>query len=228
MGAGVRLRARHYLYLGLAAGLGCSASLRSPLSVQPVVQVETRPGLEERAPFRRVAVAPFRVAPGLARREDPQSPSGEEAALLVARHVSEAIEERGVDVIHAADLRRATGDAGGELPTPELARLAAERFGADAVLVGTVLRYQERVGQAAGSTRPAAVGFEVTLHGAPDGQPLWRATFDERQQALSENVLNAARYPGRGSRWLSAGELARWGASEVALAMPVGESWPSK
>ena len=59
---------------------------------------------------------------------------------------------------------------------------------------------------------------------APGGEQLWRATFDERQQALSENVFNAARYPGRGSRWLSAGELARWGAEEVAQVMPVGGS----
>ena len=185
-------------------------------------------GLGERAPFHRVAVAPFSVSPSLARRVDPDSPPSEEAATLVARHVSEAIEQRGVDVIPADDVRRATEGAGPELSTPELARLTAERFGAEVLLVGNVLRYQERVGQAAGSTRPAAVGFEVTLFGAPDGERLWRATFDERQQPLSENVFNAARYPGGGSRWLSAGELARWGAGELASVMPVGATWRSK
>ena len=171
-----------------------------------------------------MAVAPFSVTPNLARQADTDSPSSDEAAALVARHVAEAIEQRGVAVLPAGDVRRATEDAGLEVSPHELARLVAERFGAEALLVGKVLRYQERVGQAAGSTRPAAVGFEVTLYGAPEGERLWRAVFDERQQALSENVFNAARYPGRGSRWLSAGELARWGAEEVAQVMPVGGS----
>ena len=218
------MTARFFVSLVLGASLGCGSSITAPLRVAPVVKVQARPGLGARAPLHKVAVAPFSVAPTLARRVDPDSPSADEAALLVARHVSEAMEQRGVDVIPAPDVRRATEDAGSEITTHELARLVAERFGAEALLVGKVLRYQERVGRAAGSTRPAAVGFEVTLYGAPGGEQLWRATFDERQQALSENVLNAARYPGRGSRWLSAGELARWGSGEVARAMPVGGS----
>jgi imidazole glycerol phosphate synthase subunit HisF len=198
----MRLRARLLVTAVLSVCLGCGSSIGAPLRPAPVVKVETRPGLGERTPFHKVAVGPFSVTPNLARRTDPDSPSSDEAAALVARHVAEAMEQRGVDVIPAGDVRRATEDAGLELSTPELARLVAERFGAEALLVGKVLRYQERVGQAAGSTRPAAVGFEVTLYGAPEGERLWRATFDERQQALSENVFNAARYPGRGSRAL--------------------------
>lgn len=211
----------------LGVSLGCSSSISAPLRVQPVVQVETTPGLRDRAPFHRIAVAPFEASPSLARRQDPSSPSPQEAAALVARHVSEALAQR-ADVIPPDDLRHAMEEAGSELSTQALAKLVAERFAADALLLGTVLRYQERVGEAAGATRPAAVGFQVTLYGAPDGARLWRGTFDERQQPLSENVLNAARYPGRGSRWLTAGELARWGAEEVARAMPVQGAWPSK
>jgi hypothetical protein len=220
----MRLRARLLVTAALVGGLGCGSSISAPLRPAPIVKVEARPGVGERAPLRRVAVGPFSVTPSLARRADPDSPSSDEAAALVARHVAEAMEQRGVEVIPTEDVRRATEDAGPEISMPAMAQLVAERFGAEALLVGKVLRYQERVGQAAGSTRPAAVGFEVTLYVAPGGEQLWRATFDERQQALSENVFNAARYPGRGSRWLSAGELARWGAEEVALAMPVGGS----
>jgi len=208
----------------LSACLGCGSSISAPLRPAPIVKVEARPGAGDGAPLRRVAVGPFGVTPSLARRVDPDSPSSDEAAALIARHVAEAIEQRGVEVIPTEDVRRATEDAGPEISIPAMAQMVAERFGAEALLVGKVLRYQERVGQAAGSTRPAAVGFEVTLYGAPGGEQLWRATFDERQQALSENVFNAARYPGRGSRWLSAGELARWGAEEVAQVMPVGGS----
>ena len=49
------------------------------------------------------------------------------------------------------------------------------------------------------------------------------------EQKENHDILNrASRYPGRGSRWLSAGELARWGAGEVALAMPVEAAWRSR
>jgi hypothetical protein len=46
--------------------------------------------------------------------------------------------------------------------------------------------------------------------------------FNETQRPLSSNVLVASRYPGGGSRWLSAEELARWGAEETARSMPIG------
>ena len=69
--------------------------------------------------------------------------------------------------------------------------------------------------------KAAAVGFRVTLQGA-DGRTLWSAEFDERQQPLGENVLRAGQYPGGGSRWLTAEELARWGAQETVAALPLG------
>jgi hypothetical protein len=89
------------------------------------------------------------------------------------------------------------------------------------VLLGDAWRYVERSGEAAGTLRPASIGFEVTLYSAPGGQKLWSGVFDETQRALGENVLNAGRYPGGGTRWLTAEELLRWGATETATAMPV-------
>ena len=97
--------------------------------------------------------------------------------------------------------------------------MAASKFGATAVLLGRVERYRERGGEAFGTSRPASVAFEVTLFSAPDGRRLWRARFDETQQSLGSNVLNAPRYPGGGTRWLSAGELARWGADAAARSL---------
>jgi hypothetical protein len=99
--------------------------------------------------------------------------------------------------------------------------LVAVEFGADAVLLGAVTRFRERSGQAAGTMHPAAVGFEVTLYTAPGAQRLWNAVFSETQQALSENVLSTYRYPGGGTRWLTAEELAQWGARETVAAIPL-------
>ncbi len=97
----------------------------------------------------------------------------------------------------------------------QAAALAAHKFGATAVLTGEVLRYRERSGEALGTSRPASVGFELKLYAAPGGERLWTALFQETQQTITENVLRARRYPGRGTRWLTAAELARWGAQSA-------------
>jgi hypothetical protein len=79
-----------------------------------------------------------------------------------------------------------------------------------------VYRYKERQGGELGATRPAGVGFTVTVYATSDARELWGARFDQTQVALSENLFEARRYPGGGSRWLSAAQLAQWGAEETA------------
>jgi hypothetical protein len=188
------------------------------------VRTRAHPALAELAePLRKVAVAPFTPAGRLAL--GPEAGGGEDAAVapqLVAHQLSEALAARGVAVVPPEDVGRALGDMLADAAPGEIARVAAEKFGADGVVVGRVSRYVERSGEAAGTLRPASVGFEVTLLRAPGGEPLWTGLFEETQRALSENVLNAARYPGGGSRWLTAEELARWGATETARALPLG------
>jgi len=178
-----------------------------------------------REPIRTVAVAPFSVRDLVSQRaEFGDDPSTQ--AALVARHFTEALAARGIEVIPPTDVSRALGVEAGPGSEPYLPRTVAaaarEEFGVDAVVLGELTRFVERQGQAAGATRPASVGFRVTLYGAPEGQRLWSGAFEETQQALSANVLSASRYPGGGLRWLTAEELARWGAKETAASMPLG------
>jgi hypothetical protein len=201
----------------LAAALlavGCFVVTR-----EPAVHTQRFPAAEE-FQVRRVVVSPFRAGGELARLEErPDAPTADEAAKLVGRYVAEALGTQGLEVIPADDLSRsfpAEITPTTPLDPVALARVAADRFGADAVMVGAVDRYRDRTGEALGTTRPASVSFRVTLHRAPDGARLWNAVFDETQAPLNENVLNARRYPGGGTRWLSAEELARWGAEELA------------
>jgi len=60
----------------------------------------------------------------------------------------------------------------------------------------------------------------LTLYSAPDALRVWSARFDETQQSLSANVARARKYPGRGTRWLTAAELARWGIENAIAAVP--------
>ncbi len=204
------------LVLALAwAGLACA----------PVVRSERLPGLaDQRSPLERVAIAPFNPSFGLMRAKNLGDATPATVASMVTRQLTDALTER-VSVVPPEELGLALGIEGGtpgtRLSPVEVARRAAEEFGADAVVLGEVSRFVEREGEAAGTMRPASVGFVVTLYAAPGARPLWRARFDETQRALTENIFNAGRYPGAGSRWLSAEEMADWGAREIARALPL-------
>jgi len=170
----------------------------------------------------KIAVVPFAVSPEFKGTGEPGAATGTqgpEAAAIVTRIASEAFAAAGFDVIPASDVAQVFEAAGQPVPRDDriaLATAAAREFGATAVLSGTVHRYRERLGGELGSTRPASVGVELALDIAPGSRSLWTGRFDHTQQALSENALVASRYPGKGSRWLTAAELARWGLDNAA------------
>jgi curli biogenesis system outer membrane secretion channel CsgG len=183
----------------------------------PTVATQARPALAELdAPLRRIAVLPFSAAPLV--RAEAGGASPRDAAQLVSRYVAEALAARGVEVVAPEDIASTLAQAN---PSERAGRVIREKHGADAVVIGDVTRWEERKGEAYGAMKAAAVGFRVTLQGE-DGRTLWSAEFDERQQPLGENVLRAGQYPGGGSRWLTAEELARWGAQETVGALPLG------
>lgn len=202
----------------LPALLACSAP--------PVVEGRSLPALRTRPAVKRVAVAPFVIfpaSPGAVQTGARRTPA--RAAELIAHRLSEALANRSAGVVAAADMERALDAAGGMAPearTPErLAEFAARRFGADALIYGRLTRWRERIGGGAGSRQSAAVGFRVEMRSAPDGALLWEGAFSESQKPAGGNLLVASRYPSAGLRWLSAEELARWGAGHVADALPL-------
>lgn len=205
------------LLLGCCGALACAEPVRT----------QVHPGLRQlESPIDSVAVVPVQATGSLATQSDTRvGPPPEEATALVSRHIGEALGRRGVNVVAAEDSARALGLEAGSterLVPRAVARVMHEQFGVDAVLMGTAWRYVERSGQAAGTRRPASVGFEVVLYEAPGGQKLWSSIFNETQQGLGENVLTAGRLPGGGTRWLTAEELLSWGATETAAAVPLG------
>ena len=91
----------------------------------------------------------------------------------------------------------------------------ARDLGVDAVLYGKLYRFRERVGSEYSVKSPASVAFSMILVRATDGAVLWRYSFDETQQALTENILNWKFYRKAGMRWVTAEELARYGMEEA-------------
>lgn len=195
------------------------------------VHQEVYPAMSEKGGVvvTKVAVVPFSATGELARHgPENTTATNEEVVKMITRFVSESLMARGVSVVAADDFAAALADAGIDPAQPEnrrpVANLAAFQFRADGVVVGQVMRFRDRTGQSLAAANPASVGFTVTLYDAPAARRLWSGTFEETQQALNENLLNARRYPGGGTRWLTAQELAKWGAQEMSSSMPVSGS----
>jgi len=86
-------------------------------------------------------------------------------------------------------------------------RQVGEMVFADAVMVGRVQRFRQRVGDDWGVKTPASVAFVLDLIDVRRGDVIWSARFDETQKALSENIFAWGDISQRGVRWLSAEQL---------------------
>jgi len=197
---------------------GCAA-----LGPGPLVQQQDE-GLVA-ANLARVAVVPFASA----LRDEAGGSAGADAAAEIASALSEGLAGAGLDVVTPSDVAAAFAARGRPAPSsdPVAAAGAAQELGATAVVLGRVTRFRERVGSAAGATVAASVAFEVFVHEAPSGRRLWAGRFDETQPALSANVARARQFPGGGTRWLTAAEVARWGAGEAARAIAARPAEPA-
>jgi hypothetical protein len=206
-----RLRLSRAAAACATVGLACAGP--APIVVEHTYDV--RPGV-----LAKVAVVP--LYPHVPVPHAPGDPPAD-AADLVSRFVSEALAAKGVEVVAPSDVVVAFEGAGVVLPRQDpaaAARLVADRFGATGVLLGRLHRYREREGGAAGAVAAASVAFEVELHAAPDAVRVFGARFDQTQPAFSSDPLTARHYPGGGSRWLTAAELARFGAEKIVESIP--------
>ncbi len=186
----------------------------------PVVQQHTYAPAESF--LEKVAVAPFGLGARLRAGESARTATEADAGPLVERIMAEEMAARGIGVIPAGDVKIAFTRVGMKEPRADPqagAVIVFENFGATAVLLGEVSRFRERIGTKRGATGPASVAFVVTLHAAPSGRKLWSARFDETQVEFSAARVRARRYPGGGRRWLTAPELARFGAGAAVEAL---------
>ena len=146
------------------------------------------------------------------------SAAGEKITELMWTKLKSRVGLRVLSPIEAvAAARELAGGAGSEtVPAQKI----AQRLGADAALSGKVLVYQERVGSRLGADPPAVVGFEVKLV-APDGILLWEGNYYEKQRPMTEDFVGFIQ---RYGMFVTAEELAAYGAAELAEAAPVGSA----
>ena len=93
-------------------------------------------------------------------------------------------------------------------------------FEADAVLVGRLYRWRERIGADYGVQRASSVAFNLQLIRPADGALLWRGRFDKTQQALFDNLLDLTTFLRGKGRWMTAEKLAMIGLEDLMNKMP--------
>jgi hypothetical protein len=101
-----------------------------------------------------------------------------------------------------------------------LAKKLGDALNADLIIVGNVWKYRDRVGGSRAISEPASVAFALYIIEVDSGKLLWKEVFSETQRPLSENTLRARSFFERGSKWLSANELASFGITEIFQKFP--------
>jgi len=86
---------------------------------------------------------------------------------------------------------------------------------ADAVIIGRMQRFRERVGAEWGIKSPASVAFVLDLVDVKRGDIVWSARFDETQKSPAENIFVLGDIGQRGVKWLSAEQLAESGVRKA-------------
>ncbi len=141
------------------------------------------------------------------------------AAQIVTGRVLEALNDlRSFEVVPPNEVAVVLGSSPGLDPLGSNVRLNGT-FGVQGVLRVRVSRFQQRQGGPRGAARPAAVSFTIELSGA-DGLIIWRGSYEEIQQSLSDDPGSFSRARARSFRWVTAETLAAYGARELVLEIP--------
>ena len=152
----------------------------------------------------------------------PEEGKGVDADVLTARNESmlQVLGSHGVDDFIAPSVTRQCR----EIVVFEQGRQRVSAFEywlgvgqcipADYLLVPQVLYWRDRTPDSLGYKQPSSVVIDLYLIHVPEKRIVRRFHFDETQQPLSENLLEAQKFFDRKGRWVSALELAREGLEE--------------
>ncbi len=184
-------------------------------------------------PYGRIAVLPFQKA-------NPEDTIGRliPRDIMGSRDLSAESAESVVEAVFLAKLaenkkveivpvdqadpiyRRIAADAISGRESDLIGRLGRQ-LNADAIVVGYVYRYQDRIGTAYAVEKPASVAFELHLLDSRDETRTWKATYDKTQRSLMENLLNLRFFVREKGRWVTAKDLVEEGMEQVMMSFPM-------
>jgi hypothetical protein len=163
--------------------------------------------------IHRVAVMPLIDYPDVTEQNSIQEGA---AQSLSAQLYSQMELAGGWEVVPEEDVTQVMQ----KLPPPTRANLdanalaLARQVSADAVLYGTVHKYEDRVGYSYAASQPAAVAFTLFFVHLNTRQIIWRAQFAKTQESLSQNAFNIVNWLQNEGRWVRAIDIATEGVEE--------------
>lgn len=223
-GRSVALIAAAVLISALALSLGCSTTDQGKAARQEIAWVP-----------KKLAVMPF------IRVDSPIQPGGTVCCPLTGAtfNTGQIIPgaERVLDNALGSDLAQMTtipfvpyaqtglvfGQIAGRQYRDNLRKdvvATGKKLGADAVLVGFIFRFRQRQGTGYAVDKPASVAFDLSIVRVSDGSVLWKNSFDETQQSLSQDLLNLGQYMKHGLSWYTAEELGKIGMTRLLQRFP--------
>ncbi len=222
-------RACHFL---LALVLGATLSCSTGAHRQSGVTAQIADNTQDLSGAKRVAVIDFfegshpgtpyvchlsgiNFIPG-----DVEHGAGEEVADLFRLHLS----NRKMDVADDNSVKKALNRIAKGLAADycfDLGIKAGELTKADVVIMGVVMRFEERSGTKFGSSKPASVSFSVIIIDMKTKKITWKAKFEKTQKALFSNMLDYKTFFKGGMVWQTAAELADMGVQNVLNQSPL-------
>lgn len=205
--------------VGLLLAVGACSNARNTMAVKQLAPLSV-------GQVRRLAVMPFVAGPGVGREP---AAAGQEPVLEPPAQTVETAVRDGLALYADWQVvgQQVTADVVQKIlgtlraPTEAEAVAIGRALEVDAVLRGQVLIFVERIGTDLGVQRPAHVAFAVELVDAKSGVAAWQASFNQQQEALSDNLLNLRGFVKTRGRWVRARDLAVIGANQTAYALHV-------
>ena len=147
------------------------------------------------------------------------------AADMLTEHLSMVLDKRkDVHLIPSSYAQGVMSDllAGSkkEFNEKDLAIETGRILHADAVIVGFLYRFQDRIGTEYSVDVPASVAFDIHLIRVKDDRVLWSGHFDETQRPLSDNLFKLGAFLQRKARWITAKEMAISGLDDMLKTFP--------
>ena len=106
------------------------------------------------------------------------------------------------------------------LPELQLLVETGRALDADAVIMGHIYRFKERVGNKYSVDSPASVTFDVHLIHVDSGRMAWNGHFHETQRSLSEDLFQIGTFLRRKGKWITAKEMATSGLEDLLKTLP--------
>ncbi len=139
----------------------------------------------------------------------------------IADYFRRQLAQKGFTVANDDEVLHATEKYGKKVSVKSAVQIG-KVLEADAVLIGSVMRYEERVGGKFSVDKPASIGFSVAIVSVKNGAILWKAKFEKTQKDLLSNLLDARTFFKGGLVWQKADQLSTIGVENIVEALPFG------